>query len=106
MNEITERVLTERISEQEKTIARLQEEIRTAEQRAADRVIRRLRLHGTILLHVSGDMEKYEGAVRSEGLGRVGEDLICQTWNLESAPVSDEVKGVVRKACKNGMSKW
>ncbi|MCZ4258695.1 hypothetical protein [Sulfitobacter sp. G21635-S1] len=106
MNAITEQVLTERIQEQEQTIAHLKQKLRDYEECSADSVVRRLRLHGTILIHVAGDLPKYQAAVRGEGLAGVGEDLISQTWDLENAPFPDDVKAAVREACNNGMSRW
>ncbi|OBY26766.1 hypothetical protein [Leisingera sp. JC1] len=106
MNEITEQVLTERIQDQERIISNLRERLQAAEENSADYVVRRLRLHGTILLHVAGDMQKYEGSVRAEGLKRVGEDLISQTWDLDSAPLAEDVKVAVKSACNNGLYRW
>lgn len=106
MNDNTEQVLTERIQEQEQIISNLRKRLQAAEENSADCVVRRLRLHGTILLHVAGDMPKYEGSVRAEGLERIGEDLISQTWDLDSAPLSDDVKAAVKSACNNGLCQW
>lgn len=106
MNEVTEQVLTAQIQEQEQIISSLKKQLRSAEENSADYVVRRLRLHGTILLHVAGDMSKYESSVRAEGLGRIGEDLISQTWGLDSAPLSDSVKAAVKAACNNGLYRW
>lgn len=106
MNKTTERVLTERVQEQEQIIAHLEQKLRFAENNSADSVVRRLRLHGTILLHVAGDLPKYEAAVRGEGLAGICEDLISQTWNLENAPIPDDMKAAVKEACNNGTSRW
>lgn len=106
MNEVTEQVLTAQIQEQEQIISCLKKQLRAAEENSADNVVRRLRHHGTILLHVAGDMQKYEGSVRAEGLKRVGEDLVSQTWDLDSAPLAEDVKVAVKSACNNGLYRW
>ncbi|NSY40704.1 hypothetical protein [Leisingera sp. ANG59] len=106
MDDTTDQVLTERIQEQERIISNLRERLQAAEENSADYVVRRLRLHGTILLHVAGDMPKYESSVRAEGLERMGEDLISQTWDLDSAPLADDVKAAVKSACNNGLYRW
>lgn len=70
---------------------------------AVEDTIKRLRLHGVILLQLGPTddtllREQAENAALSAALG--------QSWMLDHAPVSAEVKDAVRTAANNGMSRW
>lgn len=70
---------------------------------AVEDTIKRLRLHGVILLQLglTDDTlrrEQGENAALGAALG--------QSWLLDHAPVSAEVKEAIRTAANHGMSRW
>ncbi|HYD60554.1 MAG TPA: hypothetical protein VEC35_09380 [Noviherbaspirillum sp.] len=63
--------------------------------------IRRLRMHGVILLQVSnGPMhrELAENKILSAAYDEV--------WKLDDAPLGHDIKTAIRVAAKNGMCRW
>jgi len=67
-------------------------------------VLKLLRLHGVILLHVGAS--EFKGVRAELEENPVVRDALDQTWSLANAPVPEEVKNAFRVAANNGMDRW
>lgn len=106
MNPTTEQILTEKIEEQAKTISRLSEQLKQSEVERIDLTLRKLRLHGAILLHVGPDFDAYQKSICDRDFGGVGEAVAAETWSIDRAPITVSEKAAIRSAANNGMDKW
>jgi len=71
---------------------------------AVHAVLKSLRAHGVILLHLGvEDISKARERTEQYPLERVAMD---QVWPLASAPVSADVKTALQKAANYGMNRW
>lgn len=67
--------------------------------------LRRLRLHGVIPLYVgSRDCESLEQEIANASPELIG--ALDQVWLLESAPISRDIRSIVKAAANNGLSRW
>lgn len=95
MNATTERILTKKIEEQKKTISHLSERLKQSEVERIDVTLRKLRVHGAILLHVAPDFDAYQKSICDRDFGGVGEAVASETWSIDRAPISASEKSAI-----------
>lgn len=67
-------------------------------------VLKSLRRHGVILLHIgAAELKDVRAEVEANPVLR---EALDQAWPLANAPVSDEVKNAFQVAANNGMDRW
>jgi N-acetylneuraminic acid mutarotase len=106
MNKTTEDILTQKIRDQEQQIAQLTQLLCAAEHENAARVIGHLRANGTILLHLGQDFDTYVQTLQNGTITANPQDLIAQTYSLQAAPISHDLKAQIRIAANYGETKW
>jgi hypothetical protein len=106
MSQTTEDILTQKIRDQEQQIAQLTQLLCAAEHENAARVTGHLRANGTILLHLGQDIDTYVQTLQNGTITANPRDLIAQTYSLQAAQISHDLKAQIRNAANHGETKW
>lgn len=106
MSSVVDQTLVEKIEQQTRVIAELRLELQRAKQAAIGPMIGHLRMREAVLLYVGQDAEDFaqQLAVRlgSDDAREVSKNLFV----LDNAPLTPEVRSVIRQATNRGMNRW
>ncbi|MDR0275549.1 MAG: hypothetical protein LBI48_09475 [Burkholderiaceae bacterium] len=107
MEATTEFVLIEKIQRLERQVTHLQRELRRTERATFGAMLGPLRLRETVLLYIGTE----DAAQFSERLAREFDtEVACQAlqhlFDLNRAPVPDELREAMRAVFNHGMRRW
>lgn len=104
--EVIVKTLTDKIEQQDRTIADLHAAIEKVRQTSVEAMLGQLRLRGALLLYIGQDADNFAKAIADNfGFDTASAVLNC-LFVLDNAPVKPEVRDAIRFAANQGMNRW
>lgn len=104
--EMVIKTLTDKIEQQERTIADLRVELERVRQASIDTMLGQLRLREAVLLYIGQDTDCFAKTI-AELFGKdAAWAVMTSLFVLDNAPVEPNVREAMRIAANHGMNRW